>query len=119
MLADNNMDTRVGVNRTTNVGENDSETIGQEQEIHIGTKQEVSIGTNQSLHISNDQDVSIDGNQYVDVTNDVVHTSKNFRNAVEDTINMTSNKHEQKADDKMDIDGGRVMNIIAKNVKIN
>ena len=94
-------------------------TIDNDQKVWVKVDQNVHVGNNQQLKVDEDQQNSISGNQDSRVGKKSSLQATDIVIDASQKVQILSQTHEQKADSKMALDGGSLIDMKAGNVKIN
>lgn len=119
LYADNDIIMKAGNDMKIEVGHDCEETIENDQKVWVKVNQNVHVGNNQQLNVDEDQQNTITGNQDSKVGKKSSLQATDIVIDASQKVQMLSQTHEQKADSKMAIDGGSLIDIKADNVKIN
>ena len=125
--AKNNIKINAGMNIDINAGENINEMAGtnvllgagEDMTINAGNNRYSNVSNNDSLFVSNNQTSEIGGNKDEQITEKYQLVVENMLVDASEKLKLQSKTHEQKADDVMKLDGGKTLNLFAKNVKMN
>lgn len=119
LYADNDIIMKAGNDMKIEVGHDYEGTIDNDQKVWVKVDQNVHVGNNQQLKVDEDQQNSISGNQDSRVGKKSSLQATDIVIDASQKVQMLSQTHEQKADSKMALDGGSLIDMKAGNVKIN
>lgn len=119
LYADNDIIMKAGNDMKIEVGHDYEGTIDNDQKVWVKVDQNVHVGNNQQLKVDEDQQNSISGNQDSRVGKKSSLQATDIVIDASQKVQILSQTHEQKADSKMALDGGSLIDMKAGNVKIN
>ena len=125
--AKNNIKINAGMDVSIDAGENINEIAGknvvfsanENMAINAGNNMDRNVGSNDSLYVSSNQTIEIGENKDEYITEKYQLAVENMLVDASEKLKLQSKKHEQKADEFMKFDGGKILDLYAKKMRMN
>ena len=92
---------------------------GENMGIGAGNDMDTNVGNNQTIYVSSNQFIEIKANKNETISEKCQITAETIRQEATDKMLIYSKNHEQKSENKMKFDGGKGLDLFAKNIKMN
>ena len=92
---------------------------GENMGIGAGNDLDTNVGNNETLYVSSNQFIEIGANKSETIAEKFQLTAETIRQQATDKMLIYSKNHEQKSENKMKFDGGKGLDLFAKNIKMN
>ena len=127
MDAKNNIKIKAGMNLSQSAGENIDETAGnnliigagENMAINAGNNMDTHVGNNDTLYVSSNQTVEIGANKEEDIAEKYQLTAENIRQEATAKLEIYGDKIEQRAENTLKFDGGKLFDLYAKGIRMN
>ena len=125
--AKNNIKIKAGMDMNMTAGENISETAGknvvlgagENMTVNAGKNMDTNVGNNETRYVSSNQTIEIGANKEESIAEKYQLTAQVIREEGSDKVELYGKVIEQRADDTLKFDGGKVLDLYSKKIRMN
>ena len=127
MDAKNNIKINAAMNLSTSAGESIDETAGknviigagENMAINAGSDMDTNVGNNNTLYVSSNQTIQIGANKEESIAEKYQLTAETIREEAKDVLQLYGNEIEQRAGKTLKFDGGNILDLYSKKIRMN